>query len=89
MLVVAVYNINKAITSNSLDAAIAPVKEKVAKMDEELSKKRQFGQDLMKEYKEIVQKVLDADIKFYKAADDDKTAEKEDAAGDDDLNLEL
>ena len=86
-VVIAIYNITKAITSNTLDGAIAPVKEKVDKMDQDIAEKKQHGKDLRKEYDEMTKKILEDDMKFYKESEAGK--DKKTTAAEDDLNLEL
>lgn len=89
LVVVAIYNIAKAITSNTLDGAIAPVKEKVDKIDKECEEKRQYGDGVLKEYKEMAKKIIAADMKMHKTPGGNKETGEEATYDEDDLGLEL
>ena len=89
LIVVAIYSITKAITSNTLDAAIAPVKEKVDKMDKELEEKRKYGEGVLREYQDMAKKIIATDMKLHKTPGGNNETGEEATFDEDELDLEL
>jgi hypothetical protein len=89
VLIAVVYNINKAITNKSLDAAITPVKEQVDKYNNECENIRIQNGNLMNQYNDLTKKILAVDMKYNKASspagnpDDDDLSESEDTSAED------
>lgn len=68
VVVVIVYNISKAITNKSLDAAILPVKEKIDKYNNDCENIRIQNRDLMNQYNELTKMILTVDMKYNRSS---------------------